>query len=79
MKNHIKKHGALSMYKSMIFPSCSSQRKYGSNQTNAYITLLLLREVCKGKTRIFMTEKQHSTPKVDDEISTFILKVFLMQ
>ena len=86
IKNHNKKHhreilrGALSLYMSMIFSSCSSLRNFGpSRQIHISPSILfLLRDLCKGDTRRFMTEKPCSTPEVDGGISNASLKGFIL-
>ena len=54
----------------MIFSSCSSLRTFGpSREIPISRSIFLLRDVRKGETRRFMTEKPCSTPEVDGEIS----------
>ena len=86
IKNHNKKHhreilrGALSLYMSMIFSSCSSMRNFGpSRQIRiSRSTLFSLRDLSKGDTRRFMTEKPRSTPEVNGGISNANFKSFIL-
>ena len=86
IKNQNKKHhreilyGALSLYMSTIFSSCSLLRNFGpSRQTCMSQSMLFsLRDLCKDDTRRFMMEKPHSTPKVDGGISNANLKSFIL-
>ena len=67
--------GALSLYKCMIFSSCSSLTTFGPfRQIPIIRSIFLLRNVRKGERRRFMTEKPYSTLEFDGEISNTNLK-----
>ena len=86
IKNHNKKHhreimrGALFLYMSTIFSSCSWLRNFGpSRQIRISRSILFsLRDLSKGDTIRFMTEKPHPTPQVDGGISNVNLKSFIL-
>ena len=86
IKNHNKKHhreilcGALSMYMSMIFSSCSLLRNSGPSRQICISQSILfsLRDLHKGETKRFMMEKPRSTPEVDGGISNTNLKSFIL-
>ena len=87
IKNHNKKHhreilcGALSLYMSMTFSSCSLLRSFDPSRQIRMISqsiLFLLRDICKCDTRRFMIEKPCLIPEVDGEISNANFKSFTL-